>query len=385
METSPPRILFVDDDANVLAAFQRNLRKQFAFDTALGGAEAIALLKECGPYAVIFADMQMPGMNGVELLDKARELAPDTVRVMLTGNADQQTAIDAVNRGHVFRFLTKPCPPEALQTTIETSLKQYELTRVERELLEGTLAGSVKVLAEVLAMIDPAAFGRGQKLRDSARVFGRFLGLESTWELEVAALLAQLGSVSVPATILRKIDQGIDLLPRERAIIEKTPQIGHDLLVNIPRLQSVAKNILYQHKRYDGVGFPNDRLSGEAIPFGARVLKVLLDRATLEEEGIAKARAFEAMKHRAGVYDPQLLQKCFACFEGFLVNAISAEREVRTMPIAELQPGHVLVSDIRTLTGVLLVSQGNRLTETMINRLKNYAEFDGVKEPIFVQ
>lgn len=381
----PPRILFVDDDPNVLAAFQRTLRKQFAFDTALSGTEALAMLQECGPYAVVVADMQMPGMNGIELLTKARATAPDTVRVMLTGNADQQTAVEAVNQGAVFRFLTKPCPPEELKATLDTSLKQYELMRVERELLEHTLGGSVKVLAEVLSMIDPASFGRGQKLRDSARVFGRFLGLSSTWELEVAAMLSHLGYVSIPPTILRKIDNGIELLPREQAILEKAPQIGHDLLVNIPRLEGVAKAILYQHKRYDGGGYPSDNLSGALIPLGGRVLKILNDRALLEDDGVAKTRAYDAMRSRAGVYDPELLEKCFQCFKAFLENTISAEREVRSVSVSDLQPGLILVSDVRTAGGVLLVSAGNRMTETMINRLKNYSEFDGVREPIFVQ
>lgn len=382
---SSPRILFVDDDPNVLAAFQRNLRKQFTFDTANGGTEALAMLKECGPYAVIVADMQMPGMNGIELLTHARHDAPDTVRVMLTGNADQQTAIEAVNQGAVFRFLTKPCPTDQLQSMLETSLRQYELQRVERELLESTLAGSVKVLGEVLSMIDPASFGRGQKLRDSARVFGRFLHLSSTWELEVSAMLSHLGYVSIPPTILRKLDTGLELFPREQAIVDRAPQIGHDLLVHIPRLEAVAKNILYQNKRYDGGGYPSDSIAGQSIPFGARVLRILYDRAVLEDDGVAKNRAYEAMKQRVGVYDPDLLQKCFICFQSFLENAISAERQVRDVGVTELHAGEVLVSDVRTTSGTLLVSAGNRITDTMINRLKNYAEFDGVREPIFVQ
>jgi len=381
----PSRILFVDDDANVLAAFQRNLRKQFSFDTALSGAEALAMIKECGPYAVIVADMQMPGMNGIELLTRAREQSPDTVRVMLTGNADQQTAVDAVNEGAVFRFLTKPCEPQQLQSTLETSLRQYEMLRIERDLLENTLGGAVKVLGEVLSMIDPSSFRRGQKLRDSARAFGRHLNLTSTWELEIAAMLSHLGYVSLPPTILRKLDNQIDLSPREQATLDRAPQIGHDLVVNIPRLEYVAKIILYQNKRYDGSGFPVGDVSGGIIPFGARMLRILDDRAMLEDDGVAKARAYEAMKARTGYYDPELLQKCFDCFPSFLVNSISAEREVKYVTVSELQDGHVLVSDVRAPSGTLLIGAGNRLSVTMINRLKNYAEFDGVREPIMIQ
>src|SRR5687767_13631263 len=178
---STPKILFVDDDPNVLAGLQRTLRKQFTFDTALSGLEALEMIQACGPYAVIVADMRMPGMEGIELLERVRERAPDTVRLMLTGNADQQTAVDAVNRGQVFRFLNKPCGPETLVPALETSLHHYELVRVERELLEGTLTGSVKVLADVLGMVAPDALGRGQRLRGLMRRFAQMAGAGPEW------------------------------------------------------------------------------------------------------------------------------------------------------------------------------------------------------------
>ena len=133
------KILCVDDDASILAAYQRNLRKQFPIDVALGGQEGLDAMANKGPYAVIVADMQMPGMNGVQFLTRAEEIAPDTVRIMLTGNADQKTAADAVNQGHVFRFLTKPCAPEELALMLSAALKQYRLVTAERELLEKTL------------------------------------------------------------------------------------------------------------------------------------------------------------------------------------------------------------------------------------------------------
>lgn len=379
------QILFVDDDPNLLAAFQRNLRKIFSFDTATSGDEALSLVKSSGPYAVIVADMQMPGMNGVELLAKVCEMAPDTVRLMLTGNADQKTATDAVNQGHIYGFLNKPCEPEALKLTLEAALKQYALVTMERELLEGTLSGSVKVLTDVLSMIDPSAFGRGQKLRDSARTFGKWLGMPATWTYEMAALLADIGLVSVPPLILRKLEQGVELAAREKAMIEKSPRIGHDLLVNIPRLEPVAKIVLYQTKNYDGSGYPSDNIARENIPLGARMLKILHDRVLLEAEGIVKKRAYDAMKTRTGVYDPIMLDNCFKCFEAFLENSISADKPVLSLQTHELQPGQVLVSDVKTTGDVLLVAAGNRLTEIMINRLNNYSTFDSIKEPIYVQ
>ncbi len=105
---SASRILFVDDDPNILSAYQRNLRKRFPISTALNAEQGLELLQSEGPFAVIVADMQMPGTNGIQFLRKAREKAPDSVRLMLTGNADQKTAMDAVNEGHVFSILNKP-------------------------------------------------------------------------------------------------------------------------------------------------------------------------------------------------------------------------------------------------------------------------------------
>jgi len=114
------KILFVDDDPNILAAMQRNLRKRFTLDTVTGPDEALHTLKTKGPYAVIVADMSMPIMNGAELLEEVRLSSPDTVRIMLTGNADQRTATEAVNRGNVFRFLSKPCAPETIIAVLYT-------------------------------------------------------------------------------------------------------------------------------------------------------------------------------------------------------------------------------------------------------------------------
>jgi response regulator RpfG family c-di-GMP phosphodiesterase len=379
------RLLIVDDDANLLAAFQRNLRKQFSFDTAQSGAEALQLIETKGPYALVLADMNMPGMKGIELLERVRQRAPDTIRMMLTGNADQQTAVEAVNRGEVFRFLTKPCPPEMLVAALGAGLRQYELLRLERELLEGTLAGSVKMLVDVLGMISPHALGRGQRLRDSMTRFARFTGAEPLWELDLAALLVNVGYTVVPYNVLRKVSTGADLLPEERNIVERTPRIGHDLLAGIPRLKPVARAVLYQATRFDGSGFPGDGLAGEKLPLASRMIKILNDRLDLEEDGVVKRRAFEEMKARAGYYDPQLLDKCFECFGDFLVNTLSSDRPVLQLALRAVQPDDVVVSDIATRSGFTLVRAGTTLTAMVIARLENFRLLGELHEPLLVQ
>ena len=192
------KVLFVDDEPNVLQSIRRNLRKRFDLDTAEGGEAALQKLGESDGFAVIVSDMRMPGMNGVELLSEAKKRWPDTVRVMLTGNADQQTAVDAVNHGDVFRFLNKPCETEALAKTVSAALRQNELITAEKVVLEKTLRGSIKALADVLSLANPEVFGRTTRYKSLISKLAKELDLADVWQLESAAMLSQIGCVSLP-------------------------------------------------------------------------------------------------------------------------------------------------------------------------------------------
>ena len=122
------KILLVDDEPKVLAAIQRQLRKQFRFETALSGEEALKIIDEKGPFAVVVSDYKMPGMNGIDFLCKVKTVDPDTVRMMLTGSADMSTAIAAVNEGSIFQFHPKPCPAETLGQAIKSGIDKYRET-----------------------------------------------------------------------------------------------------------------------------------------------------------------------------------------------------------------------------------------------------------------
>jgi len=137
------KILCVDDDPNVLSALERTLRKQYAIHTAEGAEEGIKAIEAEGPFAVIVSDLRMPGMDGIQFLAHVKEIAPDSVRIMLTGHADLKVSIEAVNEGNIFRFLTKPCPPEKLSKALDAGIELYRLVKAEKELLESTLRGSV--------------------------------------------------------------------------------------------------------------------------------------------------------------------------------------------------------------------------------------------------
>lgn len=386
METPAPatrRLLFVDDDANLLSAFRRSLRNVFEFDTALGGAEALDLIAK-QDYAVIVADMRMPLMDGIELLEKVARSSPHTVRVMLTGNADQQTAVDAVNRGQIFRFLNKPCPTELLQEAVRSALEYHGHRRRERQLLEETLAGSVRLMVEVLGAVSPDALGRGQRLRDSARAFCAYIGAPEPWEIEIAAQLVHLGYATLPSYLPRKIAAGAELSADERTLVKRVPEIGHDLLARIPRLEGVAQIVLHQRSRYDGLGVA-DGLAGGALPLGARVLRILDDRLELEADGVVKGAAVAELTRREGCYDEELLKRSFECFPAFLVQPLSAERPVLSLRVRDLSPGQVVVSEIVSREGVPFVASGARLTATVIARLRAHAELGDIREPVLVQ
>ncbi len=379
------KILFVDDEPNVLAAFKRQLSRHFDLITAPGPLEGLAAIGAGHDFGVVVADMRMPEMNGVEFLVKVKAMAPDIVRLMLTGNADQLTAIDAINEGNVFRFLNKPCSTEKLVEAIEAGLRQHQLIISERELLERTLHGSVKVLAEILALTDPNSFGHAEALRNDIRQLAEHLKLERAWELEVAAMLSRIGQVTIPPELTLKQRIGHALAPAEQEMLQRIPATGGNLLAQIPRLEEVSKIILYQNKKFDGSGFPNDKVAGRDIPLGARMLKVLFDLAEVEAEGNTRAAALEKLRGRPGHYDPEILDAVAACFDVNPHANGASTRPPLPVPFAGLRVGQTLVSDVQTKDGVLIISSGNRITPALFARLRNFSALSGIKEPIYVE
>ncbi len=379
------KVLFVDDDASILAGYQRALRKQFHIEVAVGAEAGLTLIERQGPYAVVVSDMFMPGINGVQFLSKVKEIAPDTVRIMLTGNPDLRTAIEAVHHGHIFRFLVKPCPPESLAMALEAGIEQYRLITAERDLLEKTLSGSVRMLMDILAMVDPHLFGRAQTLRGYMRSLAQTLQVGEVWKMELAATLAQVGLVTIPPVVVLKARAGHTLSDSEHEMLERVPEISHNLLINIPRLEPVARIVLYQSKHFDGSGFPRDSISGYDIPLGARMLKVLSDLRDLEESGITRRRAFEVMRKRDGWYDPRVLEAAVVTFVGVSETQRQTEAPALAVSVRGLRVGHLLASDVYTADGKLLISAGHRVSEALLERIRNFAEVTGIREPLYVE
>jgi len=164
------KVLFVDDDANILNAYKRAFRKKYQFETAISAKDALTLLKQDPNFGLVISDMRMPQMTGLEFLVELKQRYPSITRIMLTGNADQKTAIDAVNQGDIFRFLNKPTPPSELAQAIDSGLKQHRLVIAEKELLNNTLKGTVKMLSELVALLNPEAAKRTTNLKQQVNL-----------------------------------------------------------------------------------------------------------------------------------------------------------------------------------------------------------------------
>ncbi|MDY3552964.1 response regulator [Gemmata sp. JC717] len=357
------KILFVDDEPNVLAGFTRQLRKAYSVETAGGGAEGLDVLAARGPFAVVVSDMRMPNMDGAQFLARVRERHPDTVRVLLTGYADLHSAIEAVNRGGIFRFLTKPCPTDALTGALDSATAQYRLVTAERELLERTLRGSVQVLGEVLALANPLAFGRAVRVQGLVRRLAGEMPEAGSWQVDVAAVLSQLGCVAVPEAVLSAASRGASLPPEAQSQLDAVPETTRHLLRHIPRLDVVQEIIAYLDKEFDAPPGPTLEKCGPAIPFGARILTAAFQLDTLLGRGLPEREAIGHLGAAPGRYDPEVL----SAFRTVLCRTVCPE--VREVHVGELIVGDVLAEDLHSNAGVLLLSRGNPITEPLRHRL----------------
>lgn len=374
-----PHVLLVDDEIAILDGLRRQLRSNFAVSTASGGLEALALIEAEGPFAAIVSDMRMPGMDGATFLSEARQRTPDTVRLLLTGQSDMHSAITAVNDGQIYRFLTKPCPAEALMRALTEAVEIHRLVTAEKDVLERTLHGSVQALLDVLSMANPTAFARAVRVSHLVTEMCKGMGVEPDWELQVAGMLAQIGAVTLPASVLEKMDSGLRLADDELEMVAAVPKVSEKLLAPIPRLEGVAAAISHQRLRYDGA----DRLSGDPaghdISLAARILRLATDFDELRSQRVPAPAALARLRKDAGAYDPAVLD---AWESSHGVEDAAAVPVV--VEVDDLRPGMVVMEDILSGRGVVLVGRGCTVTDALLDRLHNHAAHSGISGPIVV-
>lgn len=358
------RILCVDDEPNVLEGLVLHLARRWKVTTATSGSQALAVLAREGPFSVVMSDMRMPGMDGVELLARVRTDEPDTVRVLLTGQADLDAAIHAVNEGQIFRFLTKPCPPAQLLGALGAAVHQYHLVTAEKILLEQTLRGSIKALMDVLALANPQAFGRANRIRNHVLAIARSQGVQEIWPIEVAAMLSQIGWVTLPVETVEKIHRGQELTAEEKGMVERLPSIAEKLLEGIPRIDTVRQILARVGRARSTTANPSPN---DIVAVGSEALRIAVDLDSLEAREMSRSSALEALRKRGDAYDPELLQS--------LGGAASREPERRwthlEIPLSAIAVGMVFDEDVRHDNGVLLVARGYEVTPGFIERVNN--------------
>ena len=371
------KILFVDDEPAILRSFQRFIGLDYDLDTALGAEPGLKLLDENGPYGVVVSDMRMPGMNGAEFLSVVRQNHPDSVRMLLTGQADMEDTISAVNDGGIFRFLTKPCPPEILSEALDEGLELYRLRTVEKELLEKTLHGSIKLMGDILSIVSPELFSHSVRIRELASKLAKELELENVWKIEVAAMLSQIGCITIPQEVLEKKYKGLELDDTETYTFNKHLEAGRRLLENIPRLEDIAEAVAFQEKRFDGGGPPNDDVKEHQIPIVARILKVAGDYERQKALGKSHPAALDALQMRSGHYDPDVIAALQQVFQD-----VDQEFIVKEIKAKAVRPGMMLAEGVHTKNDLLLVAERQEISEAMAMCIHNFAENHNVVEPI---
>ncbi|MGE0484015.1 MAG: HD domain-containing phosphohydrolase [Gammaproteobacteria bacterium] len=411
VQSAPPRadnvprgtILCVDDERNILNALNRLLRRAgHTILTAESGAEGLELLA-AHDVDIVISDMRMPQMNGDELLRHVAERSPDTVRILLTGFSDLESTIKAVNDGKIYRYISKPWDDEELRTCIAEVLKLKLLERERAEMaalieqqnaelkqlnekleekveartqqLRDAYQETISVFSQMIELRENSATGHGRRIARLARETARSIGLRSREVQDVyfAALLHDIGKLGMDSELLAKPENRLS--ESERETLRKHVLIGPGLLVSVPLLEGACGIIRSHHERYDGSGYP-DGLAGQDIPLGARIVGALNDfdglvTGTLTGARHSRLQALSYLEVRAGShYDPTVVRAIKA------VVKRDKEKEETTSDLTLttdlLAPGMVLLRDVRTETGMIVLAAGTELNDALLAKLRQF-------------
>lgn len=370
----PEKILFVDDEQDILSSFKRQFRKKVEVSTATSGQEALDLMDSEGEFAVIVSDMRMPIMDGAEFLEKARKKSPDSIRILLTGQTDLNSAIAAVNKGQIFSFLSKPCPQEVLQDTLKSAIRQYRLINTEKDLLQNTVKGSIELLSELLAIVKPNLFSNFNRIKQFIRHMANELGEVNTWDFEVAGMLYGLGYLTLPEDLIEKaLNPNNELTASEKVMLQDVPLTSSKLINHIPRLENIAEMVRLsdkvKHLIHNDAGATEGR-----ILLGADMLRVALNFDKLLESGHNHKSSIDLLRHDTS-------------FNQELVEALSSmstdnEDDVITVKVENLLPGMVLLENLVTDSNSTLLAKGTELTEDLLVRIKLYTKNQKISRPI---
>ena len=416
--TPPPTVLCVDDEPNILSALKRLFRgKGWQTVTAESGQAGLALL-ETQTVDLVISDMRMPEMDGAQFLAQVRARWPGTLRLLLTGHSDINAIIEAINRGEIFRYITKPWEDNDIVLIVRQALERQALeqekqwlealtaqqnqalkelnasleTKVEartselrlaNEQLKANFVTTIKVFSTLLEMRGGNLSGHSRRVADLARRTAVKLNLDGklVQQIFVAGLLHEIGKVSFSDELLNT--PVAMMTPVQLEAYRKHAVQAELLLLPLPDLRDAAEIITAQFERFDGSGFPA-QLSGEQIAIGARILSLASDYdnmqiGTLTQAKLKPEEARIIVVHSSGKrYDPQVVTAFLALFEAPKLEAVRKDtiREV-ALGIDDLKPGMVLSRDLVTPSGMLMLSAGHQLDARLIGKIASFLRLGG--------
>jgi response regulator RpfG family c-di-GMP phosphodiesterase len=395
---SNTRVLFVDDEPFLLAAISSLFRHEgLEIHTLVRSMDIDDMLAEHGPFAVVVSDQRMPDRDGVTTLDRVRQYTPDTIRVILTGYADQDDTVRAINLAGISRHIAKPWDDILLKRTVHECVRMYNAIRENQhltaelasrkaeleELHDGTLGETVILLHHLCSTITPCAAHQAGRVRALGNaVLQRLVDFsqEERWDILRSLDLFNLGISVLPAWILATIArEGLWSLPRF-PVARDHQLLAYDLLKEIPCFGRVARIIQLSHKDFDGTGEPvADRTKGEGLPYGSRLLHILIDLDSLSTEHQRAHANLHTMSLQPGKYDPTIVA---------LLLDIEKSRgvpwTVTSVRMDELVPGLLLTEDVVTVHGHILLRTGSEISAPVIRILSRFRQYESVKEPVTV-
>jgi putative nucleotidyltransferase with HDIG domain len=316
----PVKIMIVDRELADLRRLERLFGLTCRVLCAASGEEALRLLEQ-HDVALLITELRLPGMSGAGLLEQAAQLRPHMVRIILTAETDAQALVEAVNRGQVYRYATKPWADEDMRLTVMRALQHYEVVKSCHEAdetnkrlarrLQAMTRGVVRAIADTLEAKDRYVYGHARRVSGYASAIGRRmrLSVNTLEQISLAALLHDVGKISTPDSVLLK-PAALD--EEERAVVRLHSERGARLLAAVPEMEEVAAAVRHHHENYDGTGYPAG-LAGERIPLASRVIRVAdaYDAMTSPRpfrDALDHGRAVRALTDGAGSqFDPEVV------------------------------------------------------------------------------
>ncbi|MCC9642838.1 response regulator [Rhodopirellula sp. JC740] len=360
------RILLVDDDCSLLNTLKRNLAFDFEVSTCESGPEALALIQKSEPFSVIMVDMRMPGMEGIEVIQKARPLTPNSVFLMLTGNQDLTTAMNAVNEGQVFRFLNKPCQMSDIKTAIEAGIKQYDLVTSKDELLKKTFAGAISVLVEIIEYVDDPMVDTDD-IQASVVEMLSDTKLGSDWRVPLTSRLMVAGIPLLSIDQREKLASTPIASDEHRAVVNQVFSVSSQLIKQIPRLEPVAELL--------------DRMTTLDVEAGScandedRIAQSLLlsyYQSLLKRRGEDASTAIAELEELFPNLDAEVSDRLQQSVDSL------PPKTIENISTSELLTGMTVAEDVRAPNGLLLIASGRKLSPPMVTRLRNMVGLETV-------